>query len=385
MKPRKSRDAALMLVGMVCLAAYVLACLPSRPAFSPDGSKILFSWVDSETGWFTAALYDRTGQDVETIFNFRVPGKPEEGLAMVRWDPDGKRAIVAWREKLGENSIIRVMVLPLGSKNPTRHFLVPVDKELLLESLVIPPPLLHGQLFLGGKTSVRRLDLQTGDIKTQDFGEELDGLVLVENRDQVYYLSKSKGAPSVFEIGNIDKDTLARIPTLRLEEKDVGKISGFFAILKDGSRIAVVSELPLRPPFTDTLRGILIYHGNYLERAIWLGSQPGMDLLNSEWSPDGTVVYTAFVKKLSSEGEYDDGILEVPLNGTSLREIPLIPQRKKDGFDFQIAVSPDGKTIAAFKVQDLALYLIDLASSDRKVTRIPVPSPATPKPGQEEK
>jgi hypothetical protein len=45
----------------------------------------------------------------------------------------------------------------------------------------------------------------------------------------------------------------------------------------------------------------------------------------------------------------------------------------------QIALSPDGKTIAASSAlceeEEHALYLVDITSSKRKVTKIPIPGP----------
>src|SRR5574337_275302 len=102
MKPRKSRDAALTLVGLVCLAAYILACMPSRPAFSPDGSNILFATWDKKTENSSVIRFNRITQAAEVIFSWK--GFPFS----VQWTPDGQRMILAWVD--GEETR-KVMIL----------------------------------------------------------------------------------------------------------------------------------------------------------------------------------------------------------------------------------------------------------------------------------
>ncbi len=60
----KTRDVALTLICLLCLAAYILAC---RPAFSPDGSKILLLSVRRKAKEFSVVSDDRTTQETETV------------------------------------------------------------------------------------------------------------------------------------------------------------------------------------------------------------------------------------------------------------------------------------------------------------------------------
>lgn len=84
MKPRKSRDAALMLVGLVCLAVFTPAC---RPVFSPDGSRILYYWPT-----IGVVVYDRRSQTWESIFSTKT------GQVIAQWTADGKEVIILWPE-----------------------------------------------------------------------------------------------------------------------------------------------------------------------------------------------------------------------------------------------------------------------------------------------
>ncbi len=396
MKPMKTRDAALTLFGLLCLAAYILAC---RPAFSPDGSRILFSTWDKETQRSSVVLFDRRTQRPETIL-------VSKGLfPSAQWTADGKEAILAWAEEgKTDQTLVQVMILPLGRGNPTQIlvFALPAEKDLGTTLAYFPPPVEGGNLFLGGETLVYRLNLETGEIKKEDYGQVWKGFLLTGQSNQVYYLAGLKGDAGDFEIGRIDRDSLAKAPILRIEKKDVGEISPFLSISRDGSRIAIVSKKPPEPQ-QGNLERVLIFRGSRLETTIPVGSERDpIALGNTEWSSDGATTYAAFFKRREAERDCLVGVLELPVSGAGLREIPLLHlnsqgacSRTADTLEtvldpaFQIALSPDGKTIAAtsanldsVKEEDRALYLVDLATPDRKVTKIPISPPQTPKPTQ---
>jgi len=88
------------------------------------------------------------------------------------------------------------------------------------------------------------------------------------------------------------------------------------------------------------------------------------------------------------------GVAEITVKTGAIRVTPLFHVRLKNmdtdilPLFFQVALSPDGKTIAAAPTylweqledeKDRALHLVDLTSPDRKVTKIPVPVPQSPK------
>ncbi len=91
------------------------------------------------------------------------------------------------------------------------------------------------------------------------------------------------------------------------------------------------------------------------------------------------------------------GVLEIPLNETGVRETPIVQlqgakSEALDGLflDFAIALSPDGTTLAGtltYLCKDepdaCGLYLLDLVSPDRKVTKVPLPAPMTATPSEE--
>ncbi len=382
MKPRKSRDVALMLVGIVCLAAYILAC---RPAFSPDGSKVLSYWPG-------VIVYDRTSQAADLVFLYSKGGTTESVIA--QWTADGKGVVIIWREPIAEDenkaTSLRVLVLPLGARYLTRLYATKNEPQLdkkAWEAMLYfsPPPIVGEHLFLAGESIVLRIDLETG---RSYYDYRWKGLpFLWSDGQEVYYLSGPPEGGEDCEIGRIDKDTLDRLAVIRFLGPGSCEVNYFIAMSKDIARYAVTNE-PNVGAVHGGQKAIFIFNGNDLERRIPVESESNpISLGNMQWSPDGATIYAAFAKRIAQDKAVHLGVLEVAVDGSSMREIPVLRAQDEDArsllsvlLGFQIALSPDGRTIAAttiaigkIKKEDHGLYLVDLASPDRKMTRIPFP------------
>ncbi len=375
MKPRKSRDVALMLVGLVCLAASIPGCIPRRPVFSPDGSKILY--YSKTTG---GVVYDRTSHTWDVIFTMK------EGDVITQWTADGKEAVILWPEPAHwdhKEETLRVLVLPLGTGNPTRLFSLAArkglgDEQFSKMSYSAPPPVVGDHLFLPGESVVHRLNLKTGAIKSKYFEKGLP--FLWSDGQEVYYLSGAPGGGEECEIGRLEKDTLERSALQRLITGGFCEVGSFIAMSKDIPRYAGTA-------IEDGTGMTFIFHGNDLEKRIPVGSAANRTYLGSmQWSSDGATIYAAYAKELAEEKLFQVGVLAMAADGSVMREIPLLHDEWAMDFwfslyEFQIALSPDGNTIAAawspewdkVKKEGLGLYLVDLPGPDPKVTRIPFP------------
>ena len=372
-----SRHHTLALIALAALTIYVLAC---RPSFSPDGSKVLFPCLDPETQSASVVLYDRATRKSERIFALPgVGGLKESPVLSAQWTPDGKQAIVIWHDE--DRKSFQVAVLPLGSRNPTRFFQVPYAKgktnssgDFAWMGLVIPPPIVGRYLFLGGE-SILRLDLETGETKTEKISQE--GIYLTSEGGRIYYFT---GDDDEAEIGRLDTEKLARTPLLELKAKDHGEeFSPFLSFTKDASRIAVTrgkSQL-----------AALIYRGGSW-KTIPSGPRNSRSLWKHALVADGRMIYAAAVLKPAEPSkDFQFVVCEIPVQGGDIRIIPLFLTEGSKGLDdmaylfFQIALSPDGKTLAAsfpfqeqekVKAEDRALFLVNLTSRPPKVTRIPI-------------
>ena len=114
-----------------------------------------------------------------------------------------------------------------------------------------------------------------------------------------------------------------------------------------------------------------------------------LSLGNLVWAADGKTVYAASLRHLADQDQFELGVTEVSLEQQPLRHIGILKITKKEEMAllcFQIVLSPDGKTLAATSAylnheehglanSDRALFLVDMASPRRTVTRVRIPAP----------
>jgi hypothetical protein len=376
----KIRDTLLSILGMTALLVYVIAC---RPSVSPDGTRVVFPIIDQEAHTASVAVYDLKRNAVEKILD--IPGAKDEFMAYsAQWLPDGRQVLI--------NGVSSIMILPAGSPNPTRF--IPLEHALEPFSLMTPPPVVGSYQFFSGRTSGNSGKGNTSEDEKNSFlrvnldtGETLS----VPHRGEcylsgagtlVYYVAETdEGEDRSYEIGRLDTDKLVQIPMLHLKEKESGEITPFLAWSKDGSRLALTGKLAEAPR-------LLLFRNSAFEKTIAVGSaESGITLGNAEWAPNGDILYVSYARKSGSAGDCRYGVLEVPVSGGGIREVPLFGGKGTDDelSYFQIVLSPDARQILAtsvcmkdeaIKSEDRALYLIDLTNPGRIVTRFPVPFPS---------
>ena len=380
MKRNHILHVVLATVGIGALLAYLVAC---RPSWSPDGSKILFPYIHPATEVAGIALFDKGTGEARSIFV--MPEKrsaPVEFMPWTQWAADGKSAIVVWAEDGDGEDKLHVRLQPVQSQEPARQIVIP-GVEMMPG---LPLAELDGNLFVGGKTIIR-VDLKTGKTKRRkiEVGQEA---ILVGHKKQIHYLlGGGSGPASGYEVGTVDPEKLALEPWLKLKQADVGEVAPFFGVAADGSTLAVSSV-------KNQKCDLLIIAEGSLRKTIPLELSSETHVVgNLQWSPDGKTIYAALIAQVEGEELLVLGILEVTVETGATREVPLARLGKSTEREilpmvFQIGLSPDGKTIAAAPTylgkelkdkKDLALHLVDLTSPDRKVTRIPVPTPGAPK------
>jgi len=359
-----SRNHIYGLIGIAAFTIYVLAC---RPAFSPDGRRILIPSFDSESKRIAVLLYDRDTKKLSRFFEASSPGTDKAGnVASVTWATDGKQAIAVWPQA---DDKIMVAMLPLGTAAPTRLFIVPDKKEAAI-SLMLPPPIVGRHLFLGGET-ISRLDLETGEINTATI--EGEAIYLESHRNLIFYVS---GRDKAGEVGTLDPERLTRNPIFQFKA-DNNAGGPFLAVTRDGSHIALVTGEEKAP-------SIAVYGGSELIRTIAVGSESKpITLGNIFWSADEKTIYAAAFRVPTNDPQGSQfELCEISVAGNQMRETPLF--QLSGSLDdsaacfLQIALSPDGKTVAASSAlceEEHALYLVDMTRSKRKVTKIPIPEP----------
>ena len=365
------------------IGAFIICVLACRPSFSPDGKKVVFPVFDAKTKQTSVMLYDRETRRLESIFTR--PAQNDVVYAATVWTPDGKHVVIATieGEEAGDKSKrpfmvagpFMVAVLSVDRKGPTRFLHVPGNPGMM--GLYHQPPIIGKHMFLGEESGITRLDLETGEIKTATVtqgpaSENSENLSVFGKCERLYYFVDKK---EVVEIGTVDPETLRCQALLEIGKNEGSEFSGFPAVTKDGTRIALaVGKENQR---------ILIYRGGVLEGTLAVGTtDEPINIGNLLWSSDEKLIYAAHLKP-AGEGKVECGFCEIPLSGAKLRKTPLCVLEKYNapGVPFEIALSPDGKCIAAstanfvgrsIDVENPALYLVDLTRAKRPVTKIPV-------------
>lgn len=365
--------ALLSVLALLAWAGCIVAC---RAAFSPDGKKVIFPYLtrNGNDVEFGVALHDRETGATTKIYS---SGK-DERIMVPLWTSDGKRIVIVSHVKAGKDRL-QVLMLSPGEEAPTKTIDLPESADLV--SLFNPPPLLDDRyLFLGGD-AVHRLDLETADIAIR---KGTKNLCLAERNGKIYYLQAKVGKVVGYEIGTVQdpRGDLTLATLCLIPKADAEEFLPFLAVSRDGGKVALV----VRSRQGQTL---LVISGKEAPRRIPIERPEETGLLgNLEWSPDEKVLYGASAKQVNGDS-FEMGLCEIPLEGGAPRRTRLLTSGAKNKKDsdatlefFQISLSPDGKTAAALATyldkidpSDRALYLIDLASPERKVTKVPVPAP----------
>jgi hypothetical protein len=249
-------------------------------------------------------------------------------------------------------------------------------------SLANALPVVGPHLFAVGESNIIRLNLNTGAIKTNAYRGEL-GLFPSPRGDRVYYVGKNVSEDVASEAGELDPELLTLKPLPF--PKDLLAEGDFIGLSRDGRRVAVLSG-------ESGSRKLVIHSTQGGSKTIPLGTGESRFLIRqAEWSPDGTTVYASYSSPAANPTNSGFGVVEIPLDGRPFRQIPLLEVGGRASDEtlayFQMSLSHDGRTIAvastylaamdqvALGPKDCALFLVDLTSPKRPVTRVPLYSP----------
>lgn len=382
----RTRNGLLAATGLSALTIYILACT----AFSPDGRHLLYPVYDN-SGAFAMAVYDREEKRSEIIFTPVLMERPGESNAWNlaatplrgQWLPDGKRiAIVA---TTGDSDEALLMLLPFrGGAGGTRMFTLS-SLGLNTPAIYTGPLCIHKDRLFGvseNQKEIIRLDLVTGEVVTRPAGS--GELTLLPGPDErLYYAETSGGEDSKGTFGRMDPDTFERSPILQIATGTAE--NGFIAYNNAGTALALMDK-------NDSL--VIYRKGQEPLRKPFPGTREGRSFANAVFLPDDKTIVAAGREELGDK-KFVYSIWEIPVSDGQVRQTELF-QAQGDAsgetvFYTQLSVSPDGKTaalsstyVAAMQevaAKDCALFLVNLADKDRKITRVAIPQPKgrTPK------
>ena len=373
------------LAGMGGVAAwliFILACT-GWPAWSPDGSKVLFilSNADPKSRDRAVALYDRGSGSATALYSYRTT--THDVSLMAQFSRDGRQAIFVLSRNDDQPS--EVLSLPLNGQKPALHVVLPGTKEVLLA----PFPEIGGELFMGSD-SVTRMNLTTGDLKARKLSEG-DGILLKQAGDRVLYvlfeIQRPDHAGKGMQFGELNRDDLSLKPGFEFWESDqeklgIGDLNGFTLVPEaGGAHLLAAAKAGDRPV-------LLLFGRNGVDRIIRPDFPAGCRIFSLAWSADGGTIYAALLVPGADKNDQDIVIAETPAGGGPLKmdSVLTIAKKMSDASEsaMSLSLSPDGKTLAIStglvpsdslkSERDRALFLIDLSDLARKVTRVPAPA-----------
>ena len=372
------RNAAAAIVGLAALFVCILACT----SFSPDDKQILYPTLDPQSRSVGVGVYDRASRKSKMLFVIKVHGDP----VMVRsqWLPDGKRVVLTWNPSGGpeEGSYIETFaVLSIDGKEPVRLFSVGGEKKNT-HSFFYPLAIMGTRAFVNRGEAIVALDLVTGETEVQ-----------TNNCELAVYCSPVPGRfgfiealkTNQFECGLLEPKTMKKDWRVQLKIEhhidNIDSISAsfhFFAFSPVGRKVAFTG-------LNEDTRSVQVYEAGQPPKALAIpaGREEEIDVGQVEFARDGRALFVAFQSRSGSNSGQCLGIFELPLDGRPPVRMELIRGTKSlDVTVFQFGLSHDGKALAVSsaysaidKDEDYALFIIDLASAKRPVTKIPIPLP----------
>ena len=383
------RDRVFGLLAVLAVVIYMLAC-GSRPTWSPDSNRVVFSFADRESETFGLALYNLQTAQTERIFEadeemFFQPvwlGQKEQIIALAVSDED-VLDIIQIDLATGQDKLIKTM--------PSK------DAQI---ALMVPPALADERyLFFSCNTNnqnselvLYRLDLETAKLRLVPDSTDLH---LFQTGEGYLYL---RGRDDRVEVGSVDVKKLRfrKLLTLK-DEKVFGGMGPALLRKKDGSEFVFITEEEhpeQGKPATKKkdLKVLRVNRRGKLVKTIPLTTaSDAQAIVHMVYAPDERTLFVPTLsavdpKKDANGGEKERVMLslfEVDIERGSSRQVLEVYVDKDEEQLMQPSISPDGKYLAVNILlpkdqKSSLLYLVDLTTPQRKVTKVPLPAKPEP-------
>ncbi|MCA8975469.1 MAG: PD40 domain-containing protein [Planctomycetes bacterium] len=374
LRRRRARTRLSILAALALIFA-VFAC---RPAWSPDGRKLLFPTVVGNAR-LAVGLFDREAATASVLLP---PAEGTKFLAMT-WTGDGATAVILTGGNDKSFSVtMQSIAAPGHAPVPARTIPVVLDSDDP-EPFIIPPTIVGTSLFLSSGGIVR-VDLGNGTVKRRAAADGRS-LIVTSRGDGLCYLSMGKGADKTdWQLGSVDPTTLELEPLFSAPTEPKWAVTPLPAFTADLRRTALHAKKA-----DGDEQAILIFADGELEAVLPLGPEREVGFHSVAWTSDGVTLLVSLCRRRPGQ-PYEWILHETTFSGSVSRDTvvfsaPGTDRQQRDNetpfLIFPMALSPDGK-VAAFStamIEGLAddvrgLYLVALDSKQRTVRRLPFPA-----------
>ena len=376
----------LLGIGLFCWLVGSLAC---RPAWSPDGTKILFSAVSPDGNAARLVIHDLEKGETTTLGSFPNP-TGDAGPVGVAWLPDSRHYLaVLLNSQKGEDADPELLLGDVRGIESVKR--IRLDRSRGGGSgLLLAPPLVRGDYaYLGGKEMLR-VHLTTLELEYQRVGEIEEVLILFGRPEgqTVFFMGQEEAARGVdadIPVGVLRGED--RRPEIWADLQALGypKLAALPAVSEDEKTIVIAVK-------EDRGRGdndseLLWITAEGVQRRLRLSTDsPRVELINLQLHTDGDRLFLAMARQVNGESSAAEvGVAEVDLSDGSLRfrAVQLWPNINADNASFssmQMQLSPAGDKIAISTAAPLddgplptgACYIVDLSRVDPETGAWPV-------------
>ena len=371
----------LLAVLAIATFGWNFAC---RPAWSPDSATVVFP--GKLDGRAAIAQYNVHSKQCRVISVAPADQKfalahylSNDELLVLANQPANKNVLVVTRHSLANNTAELPGPFAIAGEDDAIHH------------LLLPPVVVAGQLFLGGK-HLTRVDLATGKTLRADRPDETNEILLGKRGDGICYLATDQRNKCQWELGTIDPESLARTTLFRspaITADDPG-----WAVLpvpcfhQDLRRVAIPGERTMQESGDSKHAAILVFQAGKLEHVMPI-SPTGEDVAigSLAWTHDGLGLLTVVARRTENGQRfslYERSLGEGKARETTLLEVPDNEEKPTDPapiLQMQLAMSPDSKWAAvttSFVAEQAkpahALLLVNVSGDERTVTTVPFPT-----------